>query len=334
MNTTNRARIARARANRLGLHLSQRGTVFTVRDDNDVTLAVGPLGVVDRFLVDRIRPKPPGPAPSTSAPASWQRSIDDYMLTLSAGGQRPATMRLRKGILCLIARGLEAPPAEVTAENLVGWFGRQQHLSPEARHSYRCTLRGFFTWMYETGRTPVCIADALPNVRVPKAPPRPASDDAWEKALASADQRVELMLRLAGEAGLRRAEVACVHSRDLIDVEGSRRLLVRGKGGCDRMVPVSDYVAALIRETGDGWVFPNGAGSHLTAAHIGKLVARALPDKWTMHTLRHRYATRVYRGSRNIRAVQQLLGHTSVLSTERYVAVYDDEIRAAAACAW
>jgi integrase len=334
MNTTNRARIARARAQRLGLNLSQRGTVFTLRDDNDVTLAVGPLGRVDAYLVRHMRPKPPGPPPNTTAPETWQRCIDDYLLTLAAAGQRQATIRLRKGMLCIAARGLGCPPAEVTAENLVNWFARQQHLSPEARHSYRCALRGFFTWMYETDRTPVCIADALPKVRVPKAAPRPTPDRAWEDALARADQRLELMLRLACEAGLRRAEIAQVHSNDLIDISGNRRLLVRGKGGNERMVPVSDYVAALLRENGDGWAFRSPGRDHLTPAHVGKLIAAALPDKWTAHTLRHRYATRVYRGSRNIRAVQQLLGHTSVVATERYVAVYDDEIRAAAACAW
>jgi integrase len=334
VNTVNRARIARARAKRLGLHLSQRGTVFTLRTDNDITLAVGPLAIVDRVLIERMRPKPPGPPPSTRAPETWQRYVDDYLLTLAAAGQRPATLRLRKAILCLAARGLACPPCEVTAEILVNWFGRQQHWSPEARHSYRSTLRGFFVWMYETDRTPVCIADALPKVRIPKAPPRPATDQAWVAALARADQRLELMLRLAAECGLRRAEVAQVHSRDLIDVDGGRRLLVRGKGGKQRMVPVSDYVAALIRETGDGWAFPSPERGHLTAGHVGKLIAQALPDNWTAHALRHRYATRVYRGSRNIRAVQQLLGHESILTTERYVLVEDAEVRAAAAHAW
>jgi hypothetical protein len=53
---------------------------------------------------------------------------------------------------------------------------------------------------------PVHIGDAIPKVRVPQAPPRPASDDAWEMALAEADARTELMLWLAGEAVLRRAE--------------------------------------------------------------------------------------------------------------------------------
>jgi integrase len=64
------------------------------------------------------------------------------------------------------------------------------------------------------------------------------------------------------------------------------------------------------------------------------LIADALPGDWTAHTLRHRFASRAYRGSRNLRAVQRLLGHESVLSTERYTAVDDDEIRAAAASAW
>jgi site-specific recombinase XerD len=46
-------------------------------------------------------------------------------------------------------------------------------------------------------------------------------------------------------------------------------------------------------------------------------------------TFRHRFATRAYRGTRNLRAVQVLLGHSSIATTERYVAVDDSEIRAA-----
>jgi site-specific recombinase XerD len=53
-----------------------------------------------------------------------------------------------------------------------------------------------------------------------------------------------------------------------------------------------------------------------------------LPDHWTMHTLRHRFASRAYRGTPNLGAVQVLLGHASIATTQRYTAV-DDEIRAA-----
>jgi integrase/recombinase XerC len=54
-----------------------------------------------------------------------------------------------------------------------------------------------------------------------------------------------------------------------------------------------------------------------------------LPNGWTLHTLRHRFATRAYRGSRNLRAVQVLMGHSSIATTERYLACDDNEIRAA-----
>jgi integrase len=105
-------------------------------------------------------------------------------------------------------------------------------------------------------------------------------------------------------------------------------LLVHGKGGKLRVVPVGDDLAAAIAGVG-GYLFPGAEDGHLSPRWVGKLMAGALPDHWTAHTLRHRFATRAYRGSRNLRAVQTLLGHSSVATTERYTAVDDDEIRAA-----
>lgn len=179
--------------------------------------------------------------------------------------------------------------------------------------------RGFFAWAYKAGRVPAYIADELPRVRQHKAPPRPAPDHAWRAALEAADPRVSLMLRLAGEAGLRRAEVARVHYRDLVEDAAGWSLRVHGKGGKTRVVPLNARLAAGIRcrpsgdntpdtrnmfnNTGDppdtancGWLFPTATGGHLGAGQVGKLVARALPDGWTMHTLRHRFATRALRG--------------------------------------
>lgn len=295
VSAVNRARIARKRADRLGLRLSQRGTVFTVTDENNVTLSVGQLAVVDAYLLARRAPVKPGPRPSTVAPLAWRRDVEDYLITLAAAGQRELTVRLRRSILCVAARGLDCPPADVTAEKLLDFMGRQQHLSPEARHSYRSTLRGFFRWAYEYRRVPIYLGDALPRVRVPKPAPRPASDDAWEQALAKADRRTELMLRLAAEAGLRRAEIAQLHVSHL-DAAPPPQLLVHGKGGKQRIIPISDHLAELIGEhaltdggrypgplSPDGWVFSNGIGDHLTANHVGKLISDALPGDWT-HT--------------------------------------------------
>ncbi|AIH52453.1 integrase, partial [Mycobacterium tuberculosis] len=202
MNTATRVRLARKRADRLNLKLIKNGHHFRLRDADEITLAVGHLGVVEAFLAAaKSQNKPPGPPPSLHAPPSWRRDIDDYLLNLNAAGQRPATIRLRKTVLCAAAHGLGRPPADVTAEHLLDWLGKQQHLSPEGRKTYRSTLRGFFVWAYEMDRVRDYVADSLPKVRCPKQPPRPAGDDVWQAALAKADRRIELMIRLAGEAG-------------------------------------------------------------------------------------------------------------------------------------
>ena len=106
------------------------------------------------YLVARIQPKPPGPLPSTYAPSAWASMVDDYLITLAAAGQRESTIRHRRALLCRIARGLGCPPEQVTAEKLIDWFGRQQHWSPETRHSYRSVIRGFLAWGYRFGRQP------------------------------------------------------------------------------------------------------------------------------------------------------------------------------------
>ncbi len=90
------------------------------------------------------------------------------------------------------------------------------------------------------------------------------------------------MLRLAAECGLRRAEVAQVHTRDLVDVGGITQLVVKGKGGKRRVMPVSSSLAELLCQgaaghtpgaPARGWLFPNGVGGRLTDDHIGGLVA-------------------------------------------------------------
>lgn len=102
------------------------------------------------------------------------------------------------------------------------------------------------------------------------------------------------------------------------------------------MIPISDDLATEIRRTAaaNGFLFPGQDNGHLSPHHVGKLVADALPGGWSMHKLRHRFATRAFRyGGRNILAVQQLLGHSSVATTQRYTAVDGDEIRTAAMAA-
>lgn len=136
------------------------------------------------------------------------------------------------------------------------------------------------------------------------------------------------MLRLAAELGLRRGEVARCRREDLERDLAGWTLAIRGKGERFRRLPLSDGLAAAIRTHADaGWLFPGQVDGHLSPHYVGKLVARALPDGWAMHSLRHRFATLAYSEDRDMFTVQELLGHASPVTTRLYVQVPADALR-------
>lgn len=137
------------------------------------------------------------------------------------------------------------------------------------------------------------------------------------------------MARLAAYAGLRAAEIAQVHSTHL---EGDV-LRVVGKGGKVRFVPVTNRRLLVQLRDLVGWAFPSPAGGHLTPGHVTRLLSEALPDGWTAHTLRHRFATVVYDGTRDLLTLSALLGHARPETTQRYVRLSPDALRAAVAAA-
>lgn len=335
--SASRARIVRRQAHSLGLRMIQRGQSFELRDASGIVLSGG-LATIGSYVLDRYERRNPGPKPRVRPPSSWAPAIDDYLVTLAAAGRSPATIVLRRAQLTRMSRELGRHPAAITGEQLVDWLGRHTSWSLDSRRGHRAAARGFFLWAYKNKRIPEHIADDLPSVREGTALPRPTPDAAWNTALSNATPRVALMLRLAGEAGLRRAEIAQIHRSDLIEGLIGAQLLVHGKGGKKRVVPLNDSLADLIRRGGpghtpgtppDGWLFPDCFGGHLSADHVGGLTAKVLPGHWTLHSCRHRFASRAYRGTRNLRAVQTLLGHSSIATTQRYTAVDDDEMRAA-----
>lgn len=226
-------------------------------------------------------------------------------------------------------------PGVVSRGRVEAWAGSHEW-ARETRRSIYASVRGFYTWAMESGRVTSDPASALPTVAAGPAVPRPAPEAAYRAALADADARQHVILRLAGEAGLRRAEIAGISRHDLVrDLEGWT-LIVHGKGDRIRLVPLTDSLAGEVRralgERGQ-WLLPSTVGEHLTPRHVGVLASRALPTGVTLHMLRHRFATVVNRSTGDLIAVQRLLGHVSVATTQRYVAVQDDALRGAVATA-
>jgi site-specific recombinase XerC len=202
--------------------------------------------------------------------------------------------------------------------------------SIEHRRGLRASIGSFYRWCVDSGFVETDPTLKLPGVRAAIGAPKPATDEIWRQILATADPRTRLMARLACEAGLRRAEVACVHSDDLVNGIDGAELIVHGKGNKQRVVPITVTLATEIAKAAPfgGYLFPGKIDGHISPDRVGHLVSKVMPQGWSMHKLRHRFATRGYAGTGNLRAVQEALGHASVATTQRYTAVAAREIRA------
>lgn len=99
------------------------------------------------------------------------------------------------------------------------------------------------------------------------------------------------------------------------------------------MVPCPPYIGIKIYQCG-GWLFPGGQNGHVSPGWLGKQVSRALPEGFTGHKIRHRYASVAYTKTHDLRAVQELLGHASVATTQVYTAVDVGDLVDVAASTW
>lgn len=256
-------------------------------------------------------------------------ALDDWRRYLEAAGRPATTINLRCYHLGRLARRFPRGPSALTLDDLVTWLASHDW-SPNTRSSYRASLRTYWAWSMATGRVTTSPAHLLPAVTVPRGRPRPTPETAYLAALESADTREWLALQLGGHCGLRRGEIARVRTEDLERDLIGWSLRVTGKGGHVRLVPVPDELARAIREHPPGWLFPSSHGGHLTPHHLGKIVSRRLDgEKLTTHTLRHRCGTKAYAGTRDLRAVQELLGHAKPETTAIYTQVPSEDIRAA-----
>jgi integrase len=293
-----------------------------------------PPGVTDRSIsvLEIMIVRRPGGTRDLSQ--AWIDAVDGWLTWLRVGGKRPATVRLRGDHVRMIARRSKAAqPSDVTLNNLV-MICSAQSWSNEHRKGVRVSLISFFDYCMNMQITAHNPAAQLPKVPPSTPRPRPAPDDVWFDLTEAAPPRERLMALLAGEAGLRRAEVAVVHVNDMIRDMAGWSLIVHGKGGRQRVVPLTERLAAEVRQFGaHGYLFPGQIDGHISPAWVGVIISELMPDGWTMHKLRHRFASRGYAGTRNLRAVQEALGHASVATTQLYTAVSNDEIRSVASAA-
>ena len=253
--------------------------------------------------------------------------VQDWSALLAANGTSTGTIKLRQSHMRSLATDVEL--ITVAEMELVTWLeARSRILAPNSLKSMVTTFRGYFAWAHRTGVRDDNPAAWLKPVRVAPGIPRPIPERLLAQALAGADPITRFMLLLGAYAGLRRAEIAGVHADHVTDIG----LIVLGKGGKHRVVPIHPLLVTELIAL-DGWAFPSPVrpGQHVSPDYVEDRMQAALPKPWTCHSLRHRFATASYRACKDIRVVQHLLGHSSVATTQVYVHVDEDALRAAVA---
>lgn len=246
---------------------------------------------------------------------------------LRAAGRSPATVRCRVYWPRRLLTEVGVSPWIITTGQIEAWLARTHGWKAATRHQVLTGVRQFHSWAVASGHRTDDPASGLELPRVPHTPLEAISESELSHAMAAATGTTWWLLRIASTTGLRRAELAALHSGDVAD----GWLTVVGKGSKRRRVPVPPDVEEWIAGR-DGWVFPSPSGGHLCPASIARRIERACGRN--PHSLRRRFATQVYRHTHDLRSVQVMLGHASIATTQAYVASDDDEVRRAARTVW
>lgn len=262
-----------------------------------------------------------------NVPPAWVQPLAGFEEHLRAGKKAETTIRLRRQHLTQLA-AVHPDPWAVTERDLLAWVGSRDWKRATAS-SVRSTLRTFYEWGQRARLTADDPARALPSISQRKPTPHPLGDDVLATVLAKATERERLILHLAGRVGMRRGEIARCRGEHVHGDDGSWSIVIVGKGERPRVVPISDDLAHAVRARGQGWTFPGNDHGHLSPDWVGSMISRLMPAGWSLHSLRHRFATRAYAATRDVYSVQALLGHASPATTLIYVRIPDDAMRAA-----
>jgi integrase/recombinase XerC len=213
------------------------------------------------------------------------------------------------------------------------------------------SLRSFFRFGQREGWTKTNPAKALRNPRKPRSLPHFLSSEEIGRLLTApsledpSGLRDRAILEVLYSAGLRVSELAGLNEADL-DL-GEETLRVRGKGRRERISPIGSFAARALKkwlavrrlstrekQGPEAPVFVNKFGRRLTTRSIARmlekyLAASGLDQRTTPHTLRHSFATHLLDRGADIRSVQELLGHKSLVTTQIYTHVTTAGLRAA-----
>lgn len=248
--------------------------------------------------------------------------IKEWQNWMRAGGVSKNTIKLYSRYLTRF--GKDNNYLDAQTEDITKWMNLHDW-APYTRASARNSLKSLYQFMIEYDYridNPMAKTRA---VKIPPSVPKAASETDLFYALERSSKRDRLAVLLAAYGGLRRAEIANLHSSQVYD----EHIIIKGKGGRVRMIPLHPIIKEELdkNKTHDDYFFKDTrTGEVLSADAMGRRLSRLLPTGVSAHKLRHRFATRIYQNTHDIRSLQTVLGHSSIATTERYVSVDNDAL--------
>ena len=241
-----------------------------------------------------------------------------------------------------------------TAVQLAAWTNdlAERGLAPASQARKLSALRRFFRFLFEEGDRKDDPTARLDGPTPSRDIPDVLSREEVSRLIAACgdDVRLACLVELLYGAGLRASELVSLTLGSLPRRKGGRwaggDIIIRGKGGKERLCPLGrpalealsnwleERQASDAKVRAEDFVFPSrGASGHLTRRRLGQLLeALALeagldPARVHPHALRHAYATHLLQGGADLRAVQMLLGHADIATTQIYTHMLTNELQ-------
>lgn len=278
--------------------------------------------------------------------------VPRWRIGLIALGHRPRGVRRYVDQVKEFVRflGPGATLGQVTTRNITSYQERKaERCAPETLGNALSAIRSFCRWCVTTD-----LRDDDPTLSIHwpkrrKPAPRALKQRELRALLAALEEppglnrRAQFICRrnrraiyLMLFAGLRISEAAALRWRD-VDLDAAVLMVREGKGGKDRVVPLHAKLLAELRVAASESrplraVAGNANGAPLTSKSMAHLFERWLPKlglRITAHQLRHSFASELLRGGASLRDIQELLGHASLATTQRYLMISAEQLREA-----
>ncbi|MCI1935873.1 MAG: tyrosine-type recombinase/integrase [Bifidobacteriaceae bacterium] len=248
--------------------------------------------------------------------------LDAWCTDLKIRGCSPRTIENWWYIVSAFGRSRRKAPSDIDMSDAIIWLSRG--VSNSTIRSDWSAAHSFYDFAIRSRWIEVNPLAEIPMVKREKRQQLPAPQEAVDKGLKSPDFRVRRLIKLFDDTGVRRTEAALCHTKNFIGERGERALLVHGKGGKDRTVPLTQALDEFLWEIEDGWFFPGRVG-HVHPDTIYDWTVKA--TGWSPHAFRRKFGLDLYRATGDVRKVQLALGHESLATTQQYIFNTGEEVR-------